>query len=216
MPRQFRPLPGVQVRRHSRAADRSRRSCNCCNLAARLRVLPFQRLQTRNLLLDLFQFLLRLQSRIHFDDVPIPSRMMRFHDREHEVGAGNCGVLTRFPPHFCTAVWSSARFVFARLIDRVSVRLHLPGSTDDAHTAAPAQLFHAAQKIAVRHHIIAFGFHHHHEIAVPLHVEQHLRLALALIKQRVQRIDRAIASRFPEESECAAPSARARARHPAE
>src|SRR5664279_2731670 len=65
-------------------------------------------------------------------------------------------------------------------------------SIDHAHAATPAQLFHSAQKIAVRHHIIAFGFHHYHEIAFPLDVEEHPRLALALAEKGVQRIDRAI------------------------
>src|SRR5579864_2427099 len=76
----------------------------------------------------------------------------------------------------------SARFVFVRLIDRVSCST-LPRSTDHAHAAAPAQLFHAAQKSAIRHHIIALSFHDHHKIAVPLHIEQYLRLALPLVEK---------------------------------
>src|SRR5260370_14062721 len=47
----------------------------------------------RNLLLDFCQFLLRFQSRIHFDDVPIPSGMLRLHNREHKVPTGDRGIL---------------------------------------------------------------------------------------------------------------------------
>ena len=46
-----------------------------------------------------------------------------------------------------------------------------PVSIDDANTAAPAQFFHPRNEIAVRLHIIAFGFHDHHEIPGALHVE---------------------------------------------
>src|ERR1019366_90206 len=120
-----------------------------------------------------------------------------------------------FAPLFALAADFSARFIFARLIGRIyeSFTSGEPGiparppncrtgetpvappyysSTDDPHAAAPAQLFHPAQKIAVRHHIIAFGFHHRHEIALPLHVKEHFRLALALAAKRVQRIDRTV------------------------
>ena len=37
--------------------------------------------------------------------------------------------------------------------------------------------------------IIACRFHDHHEITLPLHIEQHLGLALALGEQRMQGID---------------------------
>src|ERR1017187_6402382 len=87
----------------------------------------------------------------------------------------------------------SARFILARLIGRVGELAcsAFARSTDFAHAAAPAQLFHAAQETAVRHHIIAFRLHHHHEISFPLHVKQYLRLSLALTAKRVQGIDRA-------------------------
>ena len=92
MTRQFGPLPRVQMRRNL-AAKVVHAIVQLLDLPKRFRVLPLQRLQTRDLLFDFFQFLLRLQSRIHLDDVPILSRMMRFHDREHEVGAGDGGIL---------------------------------------------------------------------------------------------------------------------------
>jgi hypothetical protein len=63
------------------------------HLAERFRILPLQRLQLRDLFLDFFQFLLCLQSRIHFGDVPILLGLMRFHNREHKVGAGDGGIL---------------------------------------------------------------------------------------------------------------------------
>jgi hypothetical protein len=62
------------------------------NLAARLAALPIERLEPRNLLLDLVQFLLRSQSSIHSDDVPIPLRFMRFYDREKKFRASNGGM----------------------------------------------------------------------------------------------------------------------------
>src|SRR3984885_10182442 len=61
---------------------------------------------------------------------------------------------------------SSARLVFVRLIGRMC---SLARSTDDAHAAAPAQLLHAAKKIAIPPHIIPFCCHHYHEIAFALH-----------------------------------------------
>ena len=102
MTRQFRALPGVQVRRNL-AAKAVHPLVQLLDLAQRFRVLPLQRLQARDLLLDFFQFLLRFQSRIHFDDIPILLRMMRFHHREHEVRAGDGGILRAylFAPSFC-------------------------------------------------------------------------------------------------------------------
>ncbi len=71
-----------------------------------------------------------------------------------------------------------------------------PISIDDANTAAPAQLFHARDEVAIRLHIIAFRFHDHHEISRPFHVEQHPRLAFALRKQQMQRVDRCFVAAF--------------------
>ena len=51
---------------------------------------------------------------------------------------------------------------------------------DYAHCASPAQLLNAGDKIAVWFDIIAFCFHHHHEITMAFHVKQHLGLSLAL------------------------------------
>jgi hypothetical protein len=44
-------------------------------------------LQAGDLAFDLFQFLLRFQSRVHFDNVSIFSRLVRFHEGKHEVRA---------------------------------------------------------------------------------------------------------------------------------
>jgi hypothetical protein len=63
------------------------------DLAKRFRILPLQCLQSRDLPLDFFEFLLRLQSRIHLDDVPILSGMVLFHNREHKVRPGDGGML---------------------------------------------------------------------------------------------------------------------------
>jgi len=92
MTRQFRSLPCVQVRRNF-AAKVVHSFVQLLDLAKSFRALPLQSLQSRNLLLDLFQFLLRLQSRIHLDDVPILSGMMLFHNREHKVRTGDGGML---------------------------------------------------------------------------------------------------------------------------
>ena len=54
------------------------------HLPPRLFALPFERLQALDLLLDLLQFLLRFESRIHLDYVSIPAAVMRFHNREQE------------------------------------------------------------------------------------------------------------------------------------
>ena len=53
---------------------------------------------------------------------------------------------------------------------------------NDSHRAAPTQLLDARNKIAVWLHIIAFRFHHHHEIPCAFHVKQHLGLAFAFGK----------------------------------
>ena len=52
--------------------------------------------------------------------------------------------------------------------------------TDDAYAAASAQLLDPSDEIAVWKHIIAFRFHHHHEIALAFHVEQDFGVAFAL------------------------------------
>src|SRR5277367_6781274 len=65
-------------------------------------------------------------------------------------------------------------------------------SADYPYAAASAKFFDAAQKTAVRHHIIAFGFHHHHEITFALNVKENFGLALALVAERIQGIDGAI------------------------
>src|ERR1700733_1252865 len=44
-------------------------------------------------------------------------------------------------------------------------------SGDDADAASPAQLFDAGDEITIWKHIIAFRFHHHHEIALAFHVK---------------------------------------------
>ena len=62
-------------------------------------------------------------------------------------------------------------------------------SGNDADTAAPAELFDAGDEISVRKDIIAFRFHHHHEIALAFHVKQHFGLAFALEEEGVQIID---------------------------
>ncbi len=51
---------------------------------------------------------------------------------------------------------------------------------NDAHAAAPAQLFHTIDERAVRQHIIAFRLHHHGEVALAFQVEEHVGLAPAL------------------------------------
>ena len=62
------------------------------HVAAGFLVLPFEGLQAFDLLLDLFQFLLRFESRIHLDDIPIPAAAMRFHNREQELGPDDGGI----------------------------------------------------------------------------------------------------------------------------
>src|SRR5438552_3582097 len=62
-------------------------------------------------------------------------------------------------------------------------------SVNDAHAASAAELFHARNKGMVWLDIIASRFHDHHEITLPLHIEQHLGLALAFSEERMQGID---------------------------
>jgi hypothetical protein len=62
------------------------------DLTARLAALPFERLESRNLLLNLVQFLLRSQPRIHSDNVPIPFSLVRFHDGEKKFRARDGGM----------------------------------------------------------------------------------------------------------------------------
>ncbi len=62
------------------------------HLAAGFLVLSFEGLQAFDLLLDLFQFLLRFESRIHLDDIPIPAAVMRLHNREQELGPDDGGM----------------------------------------------------------------------------------------------------------------------------
>src|SRR5258706_5468949 len=87
----------------------------------------------------------------------------------------------------------SARFIFARVN---AEPVNGQGSTDNAHAAASAQLFHAANEIPVRHHIIAFGFHHHHEIALPFDIEQYFGITRTVVEKRVQRADGSFGSTF--------------------
>ena len=75
---------------------------------------------------------------------------------------------------------------------RRMLKLALRRSIDDAHAAAPAQFLNANHKIAVRHHIIAFGLHDDHEIAITFEVKKHFGLALVLVEKSVQGINRAI------------------------
>src|SRR6266851_3950534 len=51
---------------------------------------------------------------------------------------------------------------------------------------APAEFFHASNEVAVWKHIIARRLHHHHEIAFPFHVKQHLGLAFSLREKEMQ------------------------------
>src|ERR1700688_54085 len=91
-----------------------------------------------------------------------------------------------------THLWSAGRPRPAKPDSTYCFSYSATSPTNDAHAVAPAQFLDTAHKNPVWHHIIAFGFHHHHEIALPLHIEQHLGFALALVEQRVQGIDRAI------------------------
>src|ERR1700729_2686120 len=91
MPRQIRALPRIQVQRYL-APKNFQPIVQLLNLAARLTALSFKRLQARDLLLDLVQLLLRSQSSVHSDDVPIPFSLVRFHDREKKFRASNGGM----------------------------------------------------------------------------------------------------------------------------
>ena len=64
MTRQFRALPRVQVRRNL-APEAVHPLVQKLDLAQCFRALTLQRLQTRDLIFDFFQFLLRFQSRFH-------------------------------------------------------------------------------------------------------------------------------------------------------
>lgn len=46
-----------------------------------------------------------------------------------------------------------------------------PISIDDTNAASTAELFHARNELAIRLDIIAFRFHHHHEITRAFHIE---------------------------------------------
>src|ERR1051326_6923388 len=66
----------------------------------------------------------------------------------------------------------------------------------DSDAAPPAQLFNARNKTAVWTDIISVGLHHHHEVAGPLYVEQHLGLASSLMTDGVQRVHSGLRGRF--------------------
>jgi hypothetical protein len=100
MSRQFGALPRIQVRRNL-AAKIAHPFMQLLDLARRFCALPFHRLQPRDLLLDFFQFLLRLQSRIHSDAVPMLSGAMRLDNRQHKIRAINGRILQAIP---CAAV----------------------------------------------------------------------------------------------------------------
>src|SRR5207249_7636153 len=61
---------------------------------------------------------------------------------------------------------------------------------DDSNCATPAQLLDAGDKIAVWFDIIAFRFHHHHEITLAFHVKQYLGFSLAFGKKRMKSVYR--------------------------
>ena len=69
-------------------------------------------------------------------------------------------------------------------------------STYDADTAAAAQLFDASDEVTVWKHIIAFRLHHHHEIALTFHIEQHSGFAFALDEKHVQIVNRVSPAEF--------------------
>ena len=85
------PLPWIQVRGNF-PPQIIHAVMQLLDLTSSFFVLPFERLQPLDLLLDLGQFLLRFESRIHLDGVPIPADVMRFHDREQELGSHNRGI----------------------------------------------------------------------------------------------------------------------------
>src|SRR5579872_5834273 len=59
---------------------------------------------------------------------------------------------------------------------------------DHSDRTSPAELFHPADEHTIRQDIIAFCFHHYHEIALTLHVEKHLGFASALRAKEMKLI----------------------------
>src|SRR5581483_3302734 len=61
-------------------------------------------------------------------------------------------------------------------------------SVNNPHTSPPAEFLDARDEVSIWLDIIAFRLHHHHEIALPLDIEQHACFSFSFTAQRVQRI----------------------------
>src|SRR5581483_4461574 len=69
-------------------------------------------------------------------------------------------------------------------------------SVNDAHASSPAEFFHARDEVTIRLNIIAFSLHHHHEIALPLYIEENASFTSSFTAQRVQRVHGGIRCRL--------------------
>src|SRR5712691_12102059 len=78
----------------------------------------------------------------------------------------------------------------------VDFMAQLRRSTDYTHAAPSAELLYSCNEITIRQHIIAFRFHHHHQISGTFHVEQYPGFAFSLAEKRVQIVHRGLARGF--------------------
>jgi hypothetical protein len=86
VPRQFRLAPCAQVRRNL-VTQFVHAVLQGSQLTSRLFIGTYRRFQVRDLSFDLFQFLLRLQARVHIASIAIPGRPAALHHREQELCA---------------------------------------------------------------------------------------------------------------------------------
>jgi hypothetical protein len=59
---------------------------------------------------------------------------------------------------------------------------------DHSDRASPAELFHPVNEHTIWQDIIAFRFHHHHEIALSFHIEKHPCVSFALRAKEMKLI----------------------------
>src|SRR5579883_2228732 len=161
MPRQLGLFPR-SITRMDLPTERVHPFVQLLHLPPRFIVLTGHRLQLLDLLFDPSQLLLRFESYFHLPAVPISGVPVRFNHGEQKF---------RSRHHLRPVPGRLSRWLLGRCFPAFRTFHPPPQSIDDANTPASAQFFHPRNEVAVRLHIIALGFHHHHEIPGAFHIK---------------------------------------------
>jgi len=93
------------------------------------------------------------------------------------------------PSLACTADGSQGSFHHRLRFALWPRRTQLESLANLAIAIAPTQLLDSRDERTIRHHIIAFRFHHYHEIVQAFHIEQYFSIAFSFQKQCVQVVN---------------------------